>query len=220
MPLAQRLVHFLYIKWPLRNQNDVSAPGNPAVESNPARIAAHHLDHDHTVMWLGRGVQPVNRFADPVARGVETKRKVGPAQVIVDGFWHTHHVDGILMQLLCRGKCGVAADGDQSFNMMLFQSRQATLDSIRTLGRIRPRGPQNRPSAGQNAAHSIEAEVHTLVSRQAAPTLQKADELIVIMKHTLAHHSANHRIESGTIASAGQHANLHISLLSRMNWFT
>jgi hypothetical protein len=35
------------------------------------------------------------------------------------------------------------------------------------------------------------------------------------VKNSFAHHGADHRIQAGTIASAGQYANLHFSLLCR-----
>ena len=86
---------------------------------------------------------------------------------------------------------------------MFSQSIGATLQAIRMLGGIGARSAQDCASSRQDAAHAREVEWHGFVFQQSSPTFEKADELILIMKNSLAYHGAYDRVETGTIASAG-----------------
>ena len=77
----------------LGDQDDVGAAGEPGVERDPAGVAAHHLDDQHPVVALGRGVQAVDRLHRDVDRGVEAEGVVGGAEVVVDRLRHADDVD-------------------------------------------------------------------------------------------------------------------------------
>ncbi len=57
--------------------------------------------------------------------------------------------------------------------------------------------------------HRFQVERPRDVFQHAAPAFQKADELIVMMKNSLANNGADNRVQSRTIASAGKNADLH-----------
>ena len=96
---------------------------------------------------------------------------------------------------------------------MFLEGIGASLQAVLTLGWIGARSAQDGAAARQDTAHRREIEFHGLVFQQAAPALHESHELVLIVEGTLAHHRPNDRIQSGTVASAGQHSNLHRLLL-------
>src|SRR5580704_1125938 len=74
--------------------------------------------------------------------------------------------------------------------------------------------PSGGFAAGQDVSDHIEVEWRRLVFEQSAPALDEAQERVLIVKRALPHHGSNHCIQSGTVASARQHSNLHRLLLS------
>ena len=91
-----QLADLVDVERPLGDQDHVAAAGDPRVERDPAGVAAHHLDHHHPVVGLGRRVQAVDRLGRDLQRGVEAEGDVGGADVVVDRLRHPEHVDAVL----------------------------------------------------------------------------------------------------------------------------
>ena len=100
MALANRLRHLVDIKRPFWNQNYIGSAGDAAIQCNPARIATHHLNHDHAIVSFGGGMDAVNCFTHYVAGRIETEGVVGSTQIIVDGLGDANHLDPGLVQFL------------------------------------------------------------------------------------------------------------------------
>src|SRR6266404_170991 len=90
-----RSVAFLYrsgdlvvIERDLRNQNNIRAAGDAAVESNPAGVSAHDFDDHHAFVACGSSVQSVERIHHFGDRGIETERHGRRFNVVVDRFWN------------------------------------------------------------------------------------------------------------------------------------
>ena len=74
------------MKTNFRNQNDVGAAGDSAVQRDPARVTAHHFqNHDAAVTRCG-GVQTVARISDRGDGRIETERARGGFKIVVDCF--------------------------------------------------------------------------------------------------------------------------------------
>ena len=71
------------------------------------------------------------------------------------------------------------------------------------LGRIGARSSEDGSAARQNSAYGAQVQHHRLVLKQSPPPLEKPDELILVVKHSLAHHRADDGIQARTISSAG-----------------
>ena len=202
MSLANRFRYLVDIERPLRNENRIGTACDSAVQRDPACIPPHDLDDHDAVVRLGRSMHAVNRFAHNVASRIESERVVGAPQVIVDRFRNANYVHTLFMQFLGDRQRVIASNGDQSIDLVSLDGADATIKSVRTLGRIRSRRPQNGSTTWQDPAYGIKIQRHALVLDQSAPALQESDELVVVVKNSLANHSANHRIQSGTIAPA------------------
>ena len=85
----------------------------------------------------------------------------------------------------------------------LLQSLDAAFEAVLVLRGIGARSAQNGAAARQNSAHRLEIERHGLVFQQAAPAFHESDKLVLVVKGSLAHHGADHRVQSRTIATAG-----------------
>ena len=214
MALADGFSDLVHIKWTLGDENGVGASGDAAVERDPSSVPAHDFHDHHAVVSFGGGVHAVDGFADDVARGIEAEGIVGSAEVVVDGFRHSHNVYALLVQFLRDGKCIVAADRNQGIDFVGRNGFYAAIEAVGTLGGIGTRSAQNGSPAGQNAAHRVQIQFHALVLNQAAPTFHESHELVVVVKHSFAHYRADHRVQPRTIAAAGQDANLHRLLLN------
>ena len=131
----------------------LAPPGEPGVQRDPARVAAHHLDHEHPVVRLGGGVQPVDRLGGDVDRGVEAEREVGAAEVVVDGLRYADDVDAQVGQLGGDAEGVLAADRDQRVDAVGVEVRLDLLDAVVDLERVGPRRAEDGAAARQDAAH-------------------------------------------------------------------
>jgi hypothetical protein len=75
-------------------------------------VAPHHLDDEHAIVALRRGVQLVERLDHGAHRGVEAERVDRARDVVVDRLRHAHHVHPAPDELLGDLERAVAADRD------------------------------------------------------------------------------------------------------------
>jgi hypothetical protein len=164
-------------------------------------------------MRFGRGVHPVNRFGGDVHRGIEPEGEVGAGEVVIDGLGDAYHVNAFFVQLLGDRKRVVAADSDQSFDLVFLQRGHAFFQAICLLRRIGAGSAQDSAAAGKYSAHTGEIERHALVFDQPAPALEKAHKFVFVVKTAFTHHGADHGVQPWAVAAAGEYANFHCLLL-------
>src|SRR5207247_5904479 len=69
VPLLDLAADLLHVDGALGGRDHVGAPGDPAHDGDPPRVAPHHLDDHDAVVRLGGRVQAVDRLrADPDGR--------------------------------------------------------------------------------------------------------------------------------------------------------
>ncbi len=193
----------------LRQQDDVGAAGQAGVQRDPAGVPAHDLDDQRAVVRLGGGVQPVDRLHRDVDRGVEAERVVGRVEVVVDRLGHADDVDAEVAELGRDTQGVLAADGDERVHALLGQVRLDPLDAAFDLERVRPGRAENGAAAGQDAADLGDAERLRQAFERAFPAVPEADELVTVDGDALADHRPDHRVQTGAVAAAGEHADAH-----------
>ena len=164
----------------LGDQDHVGAAGDSAHHRDPAGVAAHHLDHHHAVVRLGRRVQPVDRLGADRDRGVEAEGVVGRREVVVDRLRHADDRQLVLRVEACGDAERVlAADRDQRVEPRLGEVPQHALDAAVDLVRIRPGGADDRArrAAGVPETSRLVSAVDVAVD-QPAPAVADADHLV------------------------------------------
>src|SRR5581483_2187772 len=73
VPLTNRSRDFIYVERAFRNQDRICPTRDAAVESDPACVASHNLNHHDSVMSFGSGMNAVDGFANNIACGIETE---------------------------------------------------------------------------------------------------------------------------------------------------
>lgn len=84
---AQTLAHLLLpVVWrrAFRDQDIVRTAGDRAHQGQIATVAAHHLDHECTLVAGGRAANGVNGLDDPVQRCIGADGHVGANHVVID----------------------------------------------------------------------------------------------------------------------------------------
>ena len=117
--LADRLGHRLAVVGDLGDQDDVGAAGDAGAERQPARVVAHHLDHDDAMVAVGGAVQPVDRVGRDAERGVEAEADVGQRDVVVDRLGQGDDVQALLEQPERVPGGAAAAEADQAVEVVL-----------------------------------------------------------------------------------------------------
>ena len=113
MTAADQLADVIDVEGALWDQDDVGAAREPGLERDPARVAAHHLDHHHAVVGLRGRVQPVDRLGGDLERRVEAEGHIGGGEVVVDRLRDAEHRNVVLTVEPRRGPQRVlAADRD------------------------------------------------------------------------------------------------------------
>ena len=76
----ERVAHLGDVERHLGDQHHRGAAGDARPHRDVAGVAAHDLDHDHPVVRLGGGVEPIDRGGRDVHRGVEPEGDLGGAR--------------------------------------------------------------------------------------------------------------------------------------------
>src|SRR5262245_20130820 len=77
-------------------------------------MAAHDLQHHHTVMASGGGMQAVDRVGGNLKCGVEAERSVGAGEIVVDRLGDTNYRRAHLCKVESDPLRALAADRDQT----------------------------------------------------------------------------------------------------------
>jgi len=74
---------------------------------------------------------------------------------------------------------------------------------------IGPRGAEDGPAPGQDAADLRDAEGTAVALERAPPPIPVADELVSVDADAFADDGTDHRVQAGTVAAAGEHSDSH-----------
>jgi hypothetical protein len=74
---ANRVADGFEFKGTFRDQDDVRAPTNTGVKSDPAGVATYDFDQHDAMMTFGRGVKTINSFSGDDQGGVKAKSDFG-----------------------------------------------------------------------------------------------------------------------------------------------
>src|SRR5260370_20793864 len=119
------------IEWDLRNQNDVRATGDPAVQCDPAGMTSHHF-HDHDAfMTDGGSVQPIERVHHCRNCRIKSEGRRRGFEIVIDRFWDTDAIDARFLQLVRRDHGTVSTDDNQCFHPQVIQNAPGILDYFR-----------------------------------------------------------------------------------------
>ena len=77
---------FFVIERDFRNQNDIGATGNTALQRDPSRVPSHHFNDNDPPMAGRRSVQPIQRVHHNINGRIETERGCRRFEIVVDRF--------------------------------------------------------------------------------------------------------------------------------------
>src|SRR3954454_3101735 len=137
--VADAVADLLDVERPLRDEDHVGAAGDAGIAGDPARVPPHHLDDDHAVVRLRRGVQAVDRIGGDLHGGLEAEGEVGAGEIVVDRLRDPDDVDAVVGQAPRDAERVLAADRDQPVEAVLLQRRPDALDPALLLVRVRAR---------------------------------------------------------------------------------
>ena len=89
------------------------------------------------------------------------------------------------------------------------ERRPDHLRPVLALERVGARGAQDRPAARQDAARRLDGQVLVDGLERAAPAVAEADDLVPVVVDSASHDGADHRVQSGAVAAAGEHPDAH-----------
>ena len=105
-------------------QNQVCAAGEACDRGDPARMPPHDLDHHDAFVRFGRGMEAVDGFGDDGDGRIEAERLVGGLHVVVDGLGNADHVRALPGEVAGHAERVFSADGNQGFELHLFEILQ------------------------------------------------------------------------------------------------
>src|SRR5205814_6610493 len=74
---------------------------------------------------------------------------------------------------------------------------------------VRARGPQDRAATRQNAPCGLDRELHVRALEGSAPAVPKAQDRVAVVVDALADDRPDHRVQAGTVTTAGENADAH-----------
>src|SRR5271163_2766640 len=199
----------------LRDEDDVSAAGDSGLESDPAAVAAHHLNHHHTMVRLCGGVNLVESVGDGVQRGVKSESNLGRGKIVIDGLGNADDLQSLLKKVVADLLRTVAADGDDGVDAQLggigddlagnvARHFLAVLDSLVMKRIAAVGGAEDGAAAGQNSAHFLEREFEGFFGTdQAVEAIGDADDLPSVLDDGSLGGGANDGVEAGRVPASG-----------------
>ena len=180
------------------------------MQRDPAGVPAHHLDDEHPVVRLGRRVQPVDRVDRDLHGGVEAERVVGGVEVVVDGL---RYADDVAAR--ARASC-VATPRVSSPPMAISASTPSDsrfsldpLDAAVDLERVGAGRAEDGAAARQDAADRPRRRAASSGPRAGPSSRRGTRRTRGRRSHALADDGPDHRVETGAVATAGQHPDPH-----------
>jgi hypothetical protein len=113
------------------------------------------------------------------------------------------------VELCGRPERVLSPDDDQAVDLVGLQVFRQTLRTAVLLERVGPRRAEDRAAARQYASDLRDPERRAEALERPGPAVAIADELVPVLPHPLANYRADHRVQSGAVASTGEHADPH-----------
>jgi hypothetical protein len=223
LPAPDLVADLLHVERNFRDQDDVGAAGEPAVECDPAGVTTHDLRHHHALVAFGRRVQPVERLGRRAHRRIEAERPLGAADVVVDRLGHAHHGEALAPQLVRDLETAVAAYGDERVESaglkrgdQIVRAIGLVLPAIRILhdvaeGIAAVRGAENGPAEMGDAAdrRGIQRDDAVEAEQSLVPALNTVAPPATAVGGQ--DHGADDGVQSGGVSTPGRDGDPHRS---------
>ena len=135
---------------------------------------------------------------------------VGADDVVVDRLRHADDRQTVLaVELAGDRQRSVPADDDQRLETHVGERRLDLLDAAWSIERTPASSPEHGAAAREHPAHRLDRERDGAPLTNAVPGVEESDHLVAVVAFGLAHDGADHGVESGAVASAGEHADSH-----------
>src|SRR5205814_2754362 len=112
---------FAVIEWDLRDQNNMRAARDTAVQRNPPRVASHDFEHHDAFVTSGGRMQTIERIHDRGDRGIKTERHRSGFQIVVNCLGNTDAINPRFLKLKRRDHRTITADDDKGIDADLLQ---------------------------------------------------------------------------------------------------
>ena len=200
----------------LGQQDHVGGAGQAGLERDPARVAAHGLDDHDAAVALAGGLQALDRVGHGRDRGIEAEAALAACDVVVDRLGHADDGQAALGDAMRDRHRAVAADRHQRVEPERARVGQRLRGARLVAQRVGlVAGAQHGATLHQDAADAVPVERPGLrrLAHQAREAVADADHLGAALAQQRLGDRADHRVESGAVAAAGQHAYAHGELL-------
>ena len=201
----------------LRNQDCVCAAGHSDEQCQPAGISPHQFDDHDPMVAGGRRMDSVDRLGTRFHGRREAEGDVGVHQVVVDRLGHAdashaeryhsrsaaHRAvaaddhEGIKTVFVIMGRGLFAHVLEDGFTELVRADRES-----RRVGLVR--GAEDRPAAREDVADIRRAQGVNPILDQPEKAVLDAETFPAVVVHRRLGYGANDRVDSRTIASAGE----------------
>ena len=207
--LLHPAAHLVEVEGDLGDEDDVGATRHARVQGDPASVAAHDLDDEHTVVRLRRRVQAVDRVRGDGHCRVEAEGVVGGVEVVVDRLGYADDGQTMLGEFGGDTESVFTADRDERIDTQIGEIALDALYAALHLDGVGARGAEDRAAARQDAAHCGDVERHGEAIEWALPAIAESDELVAVLLGALADDRADDGIETGAVAATGEDSDSH-----------
>jgi hypothetical protein len=214
---ADGLGDFFVIERDFRNEDDVRAAGEPAVERDPSGVPPHDLDDHGPLVTAGGGVQAVESIRHAGHGAVEAESHGRGFEVVVDRLWDADDGNSLLVQLESGAERTIAADGDESVDAEFPQRVARLIDDFGWNASAGAFADLGDKMAAIGGSEDGAAELHDACSAADIEDLRvvRSEKSLVSVVKTNhfpvaigggADDAAKHRVEPGAISTAGKNA--------------
>jgi len=206
----------------LRHQDHIRAAGYARRQRDLTRVATHDLEYHDPIMTCRGGLQTVDRLGRDHDGGVVADRTFGGADIIVDGLGNADESNfALLSEAAEDGKAAVTADSDQCVEAKQADALDHVWRPVRdaAVGHLIGKRVAAVGGAEDRAGHAHHGEAGASVVeflrvrrpvQQALGTMVDAKNAPAVALCGTRDNRADHCIEPGAIAAAGQYAKLFL----------
>ena len=169
---------------------------------------------------VGGGVQAIKRVGGGCDRGKKTKTNFGSNNIVVDCFWNANNVQALVHKMAGRAHGSVATNHNDGVKAMAPRGLDAALGHVAKnrravfiIANVVPAwvativAAQNSSAAHQNSSDITRSQRANAVVDQALKAIFNANHFNATLQNGGLGHCANHGVQAGAIAAAGENAN-------------
>ena len=130
LAVGDLVAHAVVVERDLGDEDDVGAAREPRGAGDPAGVAAHHLQHHHAIVALGRRVQAIERVGRAGHRGVEAEGRQRRGEIVVDRLGDADDGDASFEELLRDRERAVPADADERTQAEALDRRSGFFEQL------------------------------------------------------------------------------------------